>query len=88
MRRSLRDIALLEAYLAQNLHPADRQLLQTRLLTEADLYEDLQAQQSVMALIRQYGRQDLRKELERIHQSLRHDPVKKGWWSQILALFD
>lgn len=87
MRKSLRDIQQLEAYLAGNLSPLEQTQLQTQLLVHPTLYEDMKAQQLVYLLVRDKGRQQLKAELSDIHDSLVKDVEKQSWWAGIKKLF-
>lgn len=88
MRKSLRDIQTLEAYLAGKLSPAEQAHLQTQLLIHPSLYEDMKAQQLVHLLVRNQGRQQLKAELETIHASLEQDEGKRSWWEGIRNIFN
>lgn len=87
MRKSLRDIQQLEAYLEASLSPLEQAQLQTQLLIQPSLYEDMKAQQLVYVLVRDKGRQQLKAELNNIHDSLIQDVEKRSWWEGIKKLF-
>lgn len=70
MRPELERIQLIEDYLYQRLTPAQTADLEVRLLTEPDLYDELEAQKQVYGLLQTRGRRQLRSELEHIHQRL------------------
>jgi len=87
MRKSLRDIQQMEAYLTASLSPLEQTQLQTQLLIQPSLYEDMKAQQLVYLLIKDKGRQQLKAELSDIHDSLVQDVEKQSWWEGIKKLF-
>lgn len=87
MRKSLRDIKDLEAYLEGRLPQAEQQRLQTALLVSPTLYEELVAQKRAYQLIRERGRQQLKNELEQIHVALMREEGKRQWRERILAFF-
>lgn len=87
MRKSLRDIRDLEAYLEGRLSQAEQQRLQTALLVSPTLYEALVAQQGAYQLIRECGRQQLKTELEQIHVALMREEGKRHWRERVLAFF-
>jgi hypothetical protein len=70
MRPELERIQLLDDYLHQRLSPAQAADLEVRLLIEPGLYDELEAQKQVYGLLQTRGRQQLRRELEQIHQRL------------------
>lgn len=88
MRKSLRDIQQMEAYLQGRLSPVEQTQLQTQLLIHPALYEDMKAQQLVYLLVRDSGRQQLKAELEDIHDSLIQDQAKRSWWEGIKRTFN
>jgi len=77
----------MEAYLTASLSPLEQTQLQTQLLIQPSLYEDMKAQQLVYLLIKDKGRQQLKAELSDIHDSLVQDVEKQSWWEGIKKLF-
>lgn len=87
MRRSLRDIQLLEAFLGDKLRLEERESVKRRLLLEPELYAQLQQQQRTNRLIRLSGRRRLKREIEKIHLELFSTKENQDWRERILRFF-
>ncbi len=87
MRKSLNDLRLIENYLFQRLPAAEQQAFKVRLLTESRLSEQVAVQQEVYALIKRYGRRQLKKELEAVHERMFKSPEKTWFRQKIKNLF-
>jgi hypothetical protein len=87
MSPSLRDIALLEAYLKKQLSEEEAADVRLRLLLEPDLADQLQQQKRTYQVIRQSGRRQLRHELEQLHTELFSERGNRLWQRRILRFF-
>ena len=87
MRKSLRDIERLEAFINGRLPAEEAQQLHTQLLLHPAQYRDWLAQKEAYALIRTLGRRQLKTELQAIHHGLQQDVGKRNWWGKIQRLF-
>lgn len=87
MRKSLRDLQRLEAFIQGQLDADEAGAIQTELLLHPQLYQDWLAQQEAYALIRAAGRRQLKAELRAIHLDLQQDGGKREWWEQIRSFF-
>jgi hypothetical protein len=70
MKTSLNELRLIEAHLLGNESPQERLLVEARLILQPDFRQNLHWQQKTHGLVRQYGRQQLKKEIEQVHQAL------------------
>ena len=87
MRTSSTEIAAIEGLLLQTATPADALLLQAKALLDANLAENISAQQQGYQLIRQYGRKQLKAELEVVHHKLFTTSRYHAFASRIKQLF-
>ena len=60
----------IEAYLKEKIKTADALLFEARVLLDNELADKVMAQQRTYGLIQQFGRRQLKKEIETIHQQL------------------
>lgn len=88
MKTSWTDQQLIEDYLASRLSENEIIGLQCRLKSDEAFSEQLKWQKKTMYFARQYGRQELKKDLERIHQHLFSDPIHLSFKQKILRFFN
>lgn len=70
MKTSLNELRSIEAHLLGRESPQERLLVEARLILQPDFRQNLHWQQKTYELARQYGRQQLKKEIEQVHQAL------------------
>jgi len=87
MRTSLNNIAQTEAHLLGRQHPADALLFDARLLLDDGLHADVSAQKQVYNLVQQYGREQLKQEIEAAHEQLFGQPEHLSFKQKIARLF-
>ena len=87
MRTSLNNIAQTEARLLNKQHPGDTLLFDARLLLDTDLQADVSAQKQVYTLVQQYGRRQLKQEIEAVHQQLFTQPEHLSFKQKIARIF-
>ena len=66
MKTSWNDTILTEHYLSGSLSDEERALFEARLILEPQLADNLKWQQKTTVAARQYGRQNLREEIEQV----------------------
>jgi hypothetical protein len=66
----MNETLLLENYLSGSLSPEDELLTQARLIIDAELNEKLIWQKRTYDLLREYGRNQLKVEIEKVHTRL------------------
>ncbi|GAA4907714.1 hypothetical protein [Mucilaginibacter defluvii] len=87
MRTSLNNIKLTEEYLAGELPTGDKLLFEARMLLDHDLLIDVKAQQQAVELVKQYSREQLRAEIDTVHQKLFNDKQHRTFAKPVMNLF-
>ena len=87
MRTSLIETKQIDDHFFKYAGEADALLFEARLILEPALREKMQWQQQVYALITQYGRRQLKAEIEAIHQQLFNAPEHSSFAQKIRAFF-
>ena len=87
MRTSLIDTQQIEAHLMHLSEPGDALVFEARLLLEPELSDKMRWQKETYTIIRQYGRDELKKEIEAVHQQLFTEPKHAGFRQKIMRLF-
>lgn len=87
MRTSLIEIETAEHYLAGTLPPAQQLVFRARLLAEPGLQEQLDAQQEVYTLLKQHGREKLRREIATVQHLLFTKPAFAKFRERIRRYF-
>lgn len=87
MRTSLNNIARIDALLQKKLQPADALVFEARLLVDAELKNNVAAQQQVYSLVQQYGRNQLKTEIEAVHGQLFNSPKHLSFRQKIARIF-
>ena len=87
MRTSLIETRQIEAHLLQLSEPGDALVFEARLLLEPELNDKMQWQKETYTIIRQYGRDQLKQEIEAVHQQLFTEPKHAGFRQKIMRLF-
>ena len=87
MRTSLIETAQIEAHLMQQFEPGDALVFEARLLLSPELNEKIQWQQEAYRMVKLYGRDQLRQEIEAVHQKLFTQPEHLSFSQKIRRLF-
>lgn len=87
MKTSWNELLLIEDYLLSGRKEADRILFEARIVLQPDLKESVFWQEKTYNLIQQYGRQQLRKEIEQVHEKLFTAPEHYSFRQKIMRLF-
>jgi len=87
MRTSLIETQQIEAHLMHLSEPGDALVFEARLLLEPELSDKMRWQKETYTIIRQYGRDELKKEIEAVHQQLFTEPKHAGFRQKIMRLF-
>lgn len=87
MPTSWNDTVQIEKYLGNNLHNGNALVFEARLLLQPELADKMQWQQKTYTLIQNYGRMQLRQEIEMVHQQLFTDTKFRRFSQKIKALF-
>lgn len=87
MRTSLIETEQIEAHLLQLSDPGDSLVFEARLLLEPELREKVQWQKETYHLVKLYGRDQLKREIENVHQKLFTQPEHRSFSQKIRQLF-
>ncbi|WP_285057483.1 hypothetical protein [Pedobacter ginsengisoli] len=89
MKTSLNDTRLIEAHLLGKATAEERVLFEARLILQPDLKQSMYWQQKTCHLVKLYGRQQLKKEIEQAHQKLFSSATPhQSFRQKILRLFN
>ena len=87
MKTSLIETEQIEAHVLRLSEPGDALVFEARLLLEPELRNKMHWQQKTYDLVRQYGRQQLKQEIESVHQQLFNNGKHRSFRRKILRLF-
>jgi len=87
MRTSLIETEQIEAHLLHLSEPGDTLVFEARLLLDPELHEKMQWQQEAYRMVKLYGRDQLKKEIEAVHQKLFTQPEHLSFSQKIRRLF-
>lgn len=78
----------IDSYLLNELDPAERLVVEARILTDTSFAHHVESQQTIHGIARYFGRRKLRRHLESIHQALLTNPTKQSFRRSITQLFE
>lgn len=87
MRTSLIETEQIEAHLMRRSEPGDQLVFEARLLLEPELREKMQWQQEAYRMVKLHGRDQLKQEIEAVHQKLFTQKEHLGFSQKIRRLF-
>jgi len=87
MRTSLTDTEQIEAHLLQQTSPGDTLVFEARLLLDDELADKLHWQKATYNMVKLYGRKQLKKEIEAVHQTLFNTHKHKSFSEKIKSIF-
>ena len=87
MRTSLIETERIEAYLHRSAAPEDLLLFDAKLILNSALSDKTMWQQKAYNVVRLYGRDMLKQEIEAVHQKLFNEPQYTGFREKIKRLF-
>ena len=87
MRTSLIETEQIEAHLLQLSNPGDALVFEARLLLEPELQEKMQWQKETYSIVKRYGRYQVKKEIEAVHQQLFTQTQHQSFSQKIRQLF-
>jgi len=77
----------IEAHLMHRSEPGDQLVFEARLLLESELHEKMQWQQEAYRMVKLYGRDQLKQEIEAVHQKLFMQKEHLSFSQKISRLF-
>lgn len=87
MKTSWNELVLIEDYLLSDRKGTDRTLHEARMILQPGLRESVFWQEKTYHLVQQYGRQQLREEIEQVHEKLFTAPEHHSFRQRIMKLF-
>lgn len=87
MRTSLNEIKEIEEHLLGHQSTGNNLLLEARMILDPQLRDKVVLQQSAYRILRQYGRAQLKHEIETVHQQLLNDAQHKGFMQKVMDIF-
>ena len=87
MTTSWNETQQIEAHLMGQVHPGEALLFDAQLLLDNKLANKVIAQQKAYEIVNQFGRKQLKKEIEAIHQTLFTQPKHIRFSQKIMRLF-
>jgi hypothetical protein len=87
MRTLLNEVLAIENHLHEKALPEERLVFQAKMILDTELQDKVTAQKQVYHLINQYGRKQLKAELEAVHHKLFTDPEHLSFAQRIRKLF-
>lgn len=87
MRTSLNSIQLTEEYINGQLPTGDKLLFEAKMLLDHNMLTDVKAQRQAVELVKQYGREQLRAEIETVHQTLFNNKQHRTFARRVMGLF-
>lgn len=87
MRTSLIETEQIEANLLQRSDTGEALVFEAKMLLDPELKEKVQWQQRTYSLINLYGRNQLRQEIDAVHQKLFSQDQHKSFRQKIMSLF-
>ncbi|GAB3922426.1 hypothetical protein [Mucilaginibacter myungsuensis] len=87
MRTLLNKLKDIEQHVFGTAAPGDALVFDARIIIDQDLADDVALQKEAYAVIKRYGRQQLRAELETVHQQVFTQARHQSFKQKITALF-
>ena len=87
MRTSLIEAEQIEAYLLRRSEPGDALVFDAKILLDAELKDKVLWQQKAYQMVTLYGRDQLKQEIESVHQKLFKDEQHQSFRQKIMRLF-
>lgn len=87
MRTLLNEVAAIENYLLNKNVPDEQLLFEAKLIIDPQLQEKVTAQRQTYQLVKQYGRKQLKAELEAVYKKLNTEPAHQSFMKKINRIF-
>lgn len=87
MRTSLARLRTIEEFVSDNITVENKILFEANLVIDNTLANDVKCQIEAYKMIRHYGRQSLKSELEMLHGKLIKEPKNRAFWEHIRGIF-
>ncbi len=87
MRTSLNEIAMIEAFLLQQLNKEELKVFQQRLNVDYEFRRKVKRQKTLTDMVLLNGRMELKKELDMVHADLFANALQYSFVQKIIQLF-
>jgi hypothetical protein len=87
MRTSLNELKQIEDHLLGLNAPEDALVFEAKMILDTNLRSNVLLQQRTYSLVQQYGRKQLKAEIEAVHRQIFTNPSQQGFVNKILSLF-
>lgn len=87
MRTSLIETERMEAHLLRRCEPGDSLVFEAKMLLDPELKDKVLWQQKAYHIVKLYGRDQLKQEIESVHQQLFKDEQHQSFRQKIMHLF-
>jgi hypothetical protein len=87
MRTSLNEIKQIDDHVLKQFPPDEALLFEAKLIINPELKHEVMWHKQTLKLVQQYGRNNLRAEIDAVHQKLFGLPEHEGFRQKIMRLF-
>lgn len=87
MKTSWNDLLLIEDYLLSDRQGEDKMLLEAHIILQPHLKDSILWQEKTYSMIQQYGRLQLKKEIDQVHERLFTAPEHSSFRKKIMQIF-
>jgi len=87
MRTSLNELKQIEDHLLRLNAPEDSLVFEVKMILDTNLRSNVQLQQRTYTLVQQYGRKQLKAEIEAVHQQIFSSTAHRTFVDKIRSLF-
>ncbi|CAH0257825.1 MULTISPECIES: hypothetical protein [unclassified Pedobacter] len=87
MKTSLNELRLIEHYLLSDDKDGESFLLEAKMILQPDLKQQVYWQDKTYQMVRNYGRKQLKNEIENIHQTLYNTDAHQSFRQKVMRLF-
>lgn len=87
MKTSLNELRWIERHLLSGFEDEESCLFEAKLILQPELKEQVYWQHKTYQVVQEYGRQQLKAEIEKIHQALFHTAEHQPFRRRVMRLF-
>lgn len=88
MQTSLNELRLIEDYLFCGCEEEERCLFEAKLILQPELKENVYWQKKTYQIVQNYGRKQLKSEIEQVHETLFNTHEHRSFRQRIMRLFN
>ena len=87
MKTSLNELRLIEHYLLSDNKDGESFLFEAKMILQPDLKQQVYWQNKTYQMVRDYGRKQLKNEIENIHETLFNTDTHQSFRQKVMRLF-